>query len=397
MKIKTFVTLLVILAVLAVAGILLVRERPPQRGGVALGTQLLEDLPVNGVVAIEIKGPEGDTVSLGKKEDQWIVKDRYDYPADFDKIADFVRSLQQMKVGRSFEASEATLKRLKLRDPEGADVPDDEKGIVVELLDEAGESLARVVLGKRRKTGMGASTHGQYLRLGPDPVIYLVDKDFASYRREPQDWLEKLLVDVRDDAVQKVVCEGLDEEGSLFRVERPKEGAELVLLDPPPDKKIKKASLDILARALDTLRIDDVVDPEAGLESLGIDLQARLEYRTFDGMIYRAYPGKSNTDDERFYLRLEVDYKEPPKEVEEAAAEEPDADEGEAEEEEEEQEQEKTPEEMALEAKEMNERLSAWTYEISEWKHGDFITELDEFFEEPEKKEEEKEEVKEEE
>jgi hypothetical protein len=388
MKIKTFVALLVILAVLAVAGILLVREQPPQRGGVALGTQLLEDLPVNGVVGIKIKGPEGDTVSLAKKEEQWVVEDRYGYSADFAKIADFVRSLQQMKVGRSFEASEDTLKRLKLRDPEGADVPDDEKGILVELEDDAGEPLAGVVLGKRRKTGQGASTQGQYLRLGPDPVVYLVDKDFASYRREPQDWLEKLLVDVEDDAVRKVVCEGLDEEGVLFRAERPEEGAELVLLDPPPDKKIKKASLDILARALDTLRLDDVVDPEAPLESLGIELQARLEYRTFDGMIYRAYPGKSNTDAERFYLRLEVDYKEPPKEVKEAAAEESDTDKDEVEEEEQ---QEKTPEEMALEAKEMNERLSAWTYEISEWKHGDFIMELDEFFEEPEKKEEEKE------
>ncbi len=385
MKVKTFVTLLVILAVLAVAGILVVRERPPQSRGVALGTQLLEDLPVNKVAAIAIRGPEGDSVSLAKKQDQWVVKDRYDYPADFGKIADFVRSLQQMKVGRSFEASEATLKRLKLRDPEGVDVPNDEKGILVELMDEAGESLASVVLGKRRETGKGTSTHGQYLRLGKEPAVYLVDKDFASYRREPQDWLEKLLVDVRDDTVHKVVCEGLDEEGVLYRVERPEEGAELVFLDPPPDKKIKKASLDILARALDTLRLEDVVDPEAPLESLGIELQARLEYRTFDGMIYRAYPGKSKTDDERFYLRLEVDYKEPPKEAEEAAAEEPDADKGEAEKEK--QEQRKTPEEMALKAKEMNERLSAWTYEISEWKHGDFIIKPDEFFEEPEKKE----------
>jgi len=394
MKIKTFVSLLVILAILVVAGILLVREQPSRRGEVALGTQLLEDLPVNGVVAIKIKGPEGDTVSLAKKGDQWAVEDRYGYPADFSKIADFVRALQQMKVGRSFEASEATLKRMKLRDPEGADVPDDEKGILVELKDDAGKSLAGVVIGKRRKTGQGASTQGQYIRLDPDPVVYLVDKDFASYRREPEDWLEKLLVDVEDDAVRKVVCEGLDEEGVLFGVERPGEGAELVLLDPPPDKKIKKASLDILARALDTLRLDDVVDPAATLESLGIELQARLEYHTFDGMIYRAYPGKSSTDAERFYLRLEVDYKEPPEEVKEATAEEPDPDKDEAEEEEQ---QEKKPEEMALEAKEMNDRLSAWTYEISEWKHGDFIMDLEEFFEEPEKKEEEKEVEKEEE
>jgi hypothetical protein len=388
MKIKTFVTLLVILAVLAVAGILIVREPSPQRGEVALGAQLLKDLPVNGVVAIKIKGPEEDTVSLAKKGDQWVVEDRYDYPADFSKITDFVRSLQQMKVGRSFEASEDTLKRLKLRDPQGADVPEDEKGILVELKDEAGKSLAGIVIGKRRKTGQGESTQGQYIRLDQDPIVHLVDKDFASYRREPADWLEKLLMDVEDDAVRKVVCEGLDEEGVRYTVERPEEGKDIVLLDPPPDKKIKKASLDIVARALDTLRLDDVVDPDASLESLGIELQARLEYHAFDGMIYRVFPGKSNTDAERFYLRLEVDYQEPPKEVEEAAAEESGTDKDDAEEEEQ---PEKTPAEMNIAAKEMNERLSAWTYQISEWKHGDLITELDEFFEAPEEKKEEKE------
>jgi len=392
MKTKTFVTLVVVLTILVVAGILLVREQSPRRGEVDLGTQLLADLPVNGVVAIKIEGPEGDTVSLAKKEDQWVVEDRYGYPADFSKIADFVRSLQQMKVGRSFEASEDTLKRLKLRDPQGADVPEDEKGILVELKDEAGKSLAGVVIGKRRKTGQGASTQGQYIRLDQDPMVYLVDKDFASYRREPADWLEKLLVNVEAGAVRKVVCEGLDEEGVRYTIERPGEGKELVLLDPPADKKIKKASFDILARALDTLRLDDVVDPAATLESLGIELQARLEYRTFDGMIYRVFPGESNKDAERFYLRLEVDYQEPPEKAKEAAAAETDTDKDEAKGEER---PEKSPEEMALEAKKMNVRLSAWTYQISEWKHGDFIMERDEFFEEPEKKADEKEEEKE--
>jgi hypothetical protein len=390
MTIKTFLTLLVILAVLAVAGVFLVREQPPQRDGASLGTQLLGDLPVNAVAAIVIRGPEGDAVSLGKKQDQWVVKDRYDYPADFSKIADFVRALQQMKVGSSFEVSEATVKRLKLRDPRATDIPDDEKGILVELKDDVGKSLASLVIGNRRNSDQDAGPpRGQYIRLAPEEMAYLVDKVVDSYLRKPEDWLAKLLVDVEDDAVQKVVREGLDEEGVLFRVERPGEGAELVLLDPPPDKKIKQVSLDTLARGLETLRLEDVVDPKATLESLGVELQARLEYRTFDGMIYQVFPGRSKTDSERFYLRLEVDYEEPPKEVEEAAAEEPDTDKDEGKEQEEPQ--KKTPEEMALEAKEMNERLGAWTYEISEWKHGDLMIELEGFFDEPEKEEDEKE------
>jgi hypothetical protein len=351
---------------------------------------LLGDLPVNAVAAIEIRGPEGDAVSLGKKQDQWVVKDRYDYPADFSKIADFVRALQQMKVGSTFEVSEATLKRLKLRHPQATDVPDDEKGILVELKDDVGESLASLVIGSRRDSDQDEGPpRGQYIRLASEEMVYLVDKVIDSYLQKPEDWLAKLLVDLEDDAVQKVLRENLDEEGVLFTIERPREGADLVLLDPPPDKKIKPFSLDTLARGLETLRLEDVVDPKATLESLGIELQARLVYRTFDGMIYRVFPGRSKTDSERFYLRLEVSYEEPSKEAEVAAAEEPDTDKDEGKEQAEPQ--KKTPEEMTLEAKEMNERLGAWTYEISEWKHGDLMKDLEEFFEEPEKEEDEKE------
>ena len=344
---------------------------------------------MNRVAAIKIRGPDGDAVSVGKKQDRWVVKDRYDYPADFSKIADFVRALQQMKVGSSFEVSEATLKRLKLRDPQGTDVPDDEKGILVELKDDAGESLASLVIGNRRNSDQDEGPpRGQYTRLASEEMVHLVDKVVDSYLRKPEDWLAKIMVDVEDDAVQKVVRENLDEEGVLFRVERPREGADLVLLDPPLGKKIKPFSLDTLARGLETLRLEDVVDPKATLESLGIEFQARLEYRTFDGMIYRVFPGRSKSDSERFYLRLEVGYEEPPKAGAEAAAEEPDTDKDAAKEQEEQQ--EKIPEEMALKAKEMNERLSAWTYEISEWKHGDLMIELEELFEEPEKKDNEK-------
>jgi hypothetical protein len=102
-----------------------------------------------------------------------------------------------------------------------------------------------------------------------------------------------------------------------------------------------------------------------------------LEYHLFNGLIYRIFPGQSCSEGDRCLLQIETDYVDPPRQKEE----------GEDEKEKKEDSPEKTPEELAMEAKNMHGRLSPWTFVISQWKHKNFITELEALLE---KKEEEK-------
>ena len=44
-----------------------------------------------------------------------------------------------------------------------------------------------------------------------------------------------------------------------------------------------------------------------------------------------------------------------------------------------------TPEEEAFEAKRLNDRLSPWVYTIPKWKHDDFVTDLNQLLEKPDK------------
>jgi hypothetical protein len=112
MKPKTLAILLIVLAILAGAGTLIVRLKAPQQPEEGMGALLLEQLPANKIVSITIKGPD-EAVSLVKNEDRWVVEDRFQYPADFSKIIDFVRKLKEVKSGRKFESSEDTMKRGK--------------------------------------------------------------------------------------------------------------------------------------------------------------------------------------------------------------------------------------------------------------------------------------------
>ncbi|MBW2369721.1 MAG: hypothetical protein JRH15_17760 [Deltaproteobacteria bacterium] len=65
------------------------------------GDLLLSSFPLLEIAAITIDGPSGN-VTLSKKTGRWVVKDRYDYPADFKQISDFVETLQAARIGRQF-------------------------------------------------------------------------------------------------------------------------------------------------------------------------------------------------------------------------------------------------------------------------------------------------------
>lgn len=397
MKMKTLAVLLVILALLAGAGVLVVRLKTskPTEGG--LGSPLFKELPVNEILAIDIKGHD-KSVSLIKNAQRWVVKNRFDYPADFSKITDLVRKLKEAKIGRKFESSEETTKRLSLKDPENPDGAENEKGTRLNFTGENEASIASILLGKTRMSGGERNfPDGQYLRLGKETQVYLIDKHFSNLKNEPSEWLEKSLLQVKGEEIQKI--RSLETVGEKLRylLERPEKGKELELKDLPSDAKVQKSSLGRLERALSSLRMEDIVDPSASPDSIGMEVPTRIEYHLFNGMIYRLYPSKACSEDDRCYLKIEVDYLQPPVKKEEAGEEETsektEKEEAGKEETSEKAEKEETPpeksgQEMGLEAKELNERLSPWVYVIPKWKHGDFLTDFDQLLEKPDKKDE---------
>ena len=152
MKTKTLVILLIILGLVAGAGALVMHLKSQSGSGSPLDKPILENLPVNDILSIHIKGPK-KLVLLTKKSDRWVVENRFQYPADFKKIADFVRKLKQAKIGRQFESTQDTLNRLSLRNPDDKEGGESEKGTQVQLKDESGKLLASLLLGKPRKSG----------------------------------------------------------------------------------------------------------------------------------------------------------------------------------------------------------------------------------------------------
>jgi len=376
MKTKTLVILLIIMGGLAAAGTLMVRLNAPDRSGDKLGAPLLEEFPANKITWITIKGPES-SVTLEKKADRWVVPSRFDYPADFSKIIDLVRDLKEAKIGRQFEASEETLDRLSLKDPENAQARRESKGIRIQLKGENNASIASLLLGKTRDSGTETRfPDGRYVTRGEERTVYLVDKPFSSFGPEAPGWLDKTPVEAAADDVKRVSCLRADGRATWYTLERPEKGKDLEPVSFSVSEKADSSALDRVAGALSSLRIEDVVNRAEAPEFMEKAMDTKLEYLLFSGMIYRVYLGKVCSEAESCYLKLDVDYQKPS--IHEKAGGEKESAEKEA------ASPVKTPEEYALDAKQLNERLSPWIYKIPKWQHGAFITSRDELLEKSE-------------
>jgi hypothetical protein len=367
MRTKTLIILVVILGILA--GALLIRLKSPERSQGRLGANLFQQLPVNKIMSIAIKGADGD-VFLMKKSERWVVANRFDYPANFSKIIDLVRRLKDAKVGRQFTSSEDTLRRLSLKDPEDSQAPRDAKGTRIVLRVENEKPLATVLVGKTRKTGEeGTLPEGQYVTLGQDQTVYLIDSDFPALGKRPTDWLDKDLARVKSSEVKRISSIKDKGKRAVYTFERAEKGGDLKVTHLPAGRKIDKSKLNRLSDALSFLSMEDVVDPSKAEESVRAVVFDRLEYSLFNGTIYRVYVGKGCSETGPCYLKLQVDYQRPSEGKEEPAQ--GGAGKGEK------APMKKGPEEYAQEAKQANDRLSPWVYVIPKREHTAFITDIE--------------------
>jgi len=380
MKAKTLVILLVILVLLAVAGGLLIRSQDANSPSGEMGRVLFEGLPVNDIAAIVVETPT-EAASLKKRADFWIVEERFGYPADFSKLSDFVRRLRDIKVGRQFEAGKDVVSRLALRGPDDAEAQKGEKGTRIRMMDAEAKPLLDVVLGKTRTADPEKGPpDGQYLRIAGQPQIYLIDQILSSFEVGPSQWLKKRPVEVDASEIRKIACLGPDGATVRYAIKRPEKGKDFVWVAPPTDQKMKTSSVNRLASALSSLRIEDVkpVSESPGLEKE--DVSARLDYTLFDGRVYHVYPAGSCSATVPCRIRLEVARESP---AEAAVGDASSAQTQEA----------GSVKTRAggsappLELTRENEHLKPWIFIIPQWQHQAFLTDFEELLEkEPENK-----------
>jgi hypothetical protein len=304
---KQFIKLL--LLVLVVGGIGLVAYRKSNSSWKSETTsdkKLLEKLDVNDVSHITLK-KDSNEVNLLKKNDVWVVKERNDYPANFDTIRDFVQKVRDAKVVQTEEIGASQLGRMELVPP-GKGSP---SGLVTELKGSGDKVLGSFILGKfhvkptETATAWGGNDGGWpdgrfALMTDKADTMKLISEPFRDTDPKPASWLNRDFFHV--EKVKTITSVSTNAQNS-WKVTRESETGPWTLVDAKPGEQVDTNKLSALSSILSSAQFTDLVKDPKPEESL-LDRPVLVTIETFDHFTYELKVGKKPGDDHYFTMTV---------------------------------------------------------------------------------------------
>jgi hypothetical protein len=308
MKSKQLTILVLAALVLGGGGLLVLKNRQAEFaeskgnvGGVVLGT-----FDVNAVAGLRLTQGT-NAVNITKAGDDWVVKERGGYPANFDEVRSFVRKLAELKVTQPVKVGASRLPMLELTK---------EAGTFVEFLDKDGKALKSVTLGKQLSAaggndnspfgGGGGMPNGRYLQTGAGPeTVVVVNDPLSSAKTDASEWIAKEFIKVEQPV--SVVVAGATPTNS-FSLVRTNEFADWTLADAQAGEDLDKNKLYSFNSLLSAPSFNDLVlAPD--LAKLGLDLPTKATIKTAGGFTYEVKLGKADGDNYPLQVSVSADLK----------------------------------------------------------------------------------------
>lgn len=297
MNARIAVVLLVLLAVMG-GGALLVREQSaalkPAASG-TLGQPLLKGLKAAEVASIAIREPKG-TLTLVRKDERWTIAERAGFPAELDRVRDFVIKAIELKIGQVEPVLDKDRARLNL----------DASGTAIEFLGAEGKPLARLIAGKKYfkrepDDAAKATGDGRFVALPEDAkTVFIISDPLTQASTATADWIARA-----GFAVEKVkTLEHRSADGGLWKLERADDNADWKLAGAKPDEKLEITKANAAAYSLASVELADIAAKDAKPEDTGLARPTTITALTFDGLNYELRIGKLQGDN--YYVSLSV-------------------------------------------------------------------------------------------
>lgn len=288
---RQVIILTAIAAVLAIiVGALKFRDNESPQGATtrAAGQTLFEKFPATDVAAVTITGANG-TVTLKRKDGQWTLAERDDYPANTNNVNDFIRTVAELKVTRGMEAGPSFAPRFGMDENSTAEA---DRGLTARFADATGKELATISLGKNIESGAnnnpfgGAASVGRYIRNHADSSgFYAISEMFPSVSDQAARWLNDGFF-----SPEKIKSVTLHEAGSdkpAWEVTRESEDGEFKLVGAAGNEVLNTTTATPLKDLFSYARFNDVV-PAADAENRADAANRRTAViTTFEGFTYR--------------------------------------------------------------------------------------------------------------
>lgn len=313
------------LATLAVAAVILLSlavystKRTGTRTTVATSARLFPALAINDVQSIDIRAPS-ETVTVARVDGLWRVAERFQYPADFDKVRNLLNKLATVKSLRPMDANPQQRADLQLQqDATGTAT----RPTVITLRNASGAVMETLLLGKERiKEGEGAAPHGGYpdgrfVATGKGDV-HLVGDTLEEAITLPRSWMDEEFVHLPAEEILSIEVAGAA--GGPVTLSRNSGLIPFTLPSIPDGKEADESKLSRLTSALAYLRFSDVADPKAEPASLGMEKPVRYTATTSKGVTCTVLLGQPVGPEGRQHATLSMTFTPPPPPADPAAA-----------------------------------------------------------------------------
>jgi Domain of unknown function (DUF4340) len=260
-----------------------------------VGQTLIPNFPVNEVASIRIDNGHS-AVSLVKKDGQWRVKERGDYPANFTMISDLLLRIQEQKIIQSDAVTAEQRPDLYLIEPN----KDKPSAIAVDLHDSNAKPIAKLLLGKRylKKSPNGSQAPaGRYVMVsGDEKTAALVADVLLDAEPKAENWIVKDFV--RADKIKSIAF-NTEDGASVWKMQRDKEGGDWQLLGAKPNEKFDSTRGTSAVNAISMMSFIDVVASTASIDT-GMAKARAVVAETFDGLTYTFRIGNASSDDNQY-------------------------------------------------------------------------------------------------
>jgi len=272
------------------------------------GETLIADFPASEVAKITITGVT-DTVELTKKDSQWVVANRDNYPAQSISVNEFIRMTANLEVTRCIEAGMTFAPRF------GMDLNSNnsaERGITATFKDAANKEIATITLGKNIESERtpsplgGGGTVGRYIRNHADESgFYATNQLFPSISYHPETWLADAFIS--PEKIESITLSKVDSDDPDWTITRESEEAEFKMTDTAPGEVLNTTTADPLKSLFSYARFDDLV-PAAEIKNRSKpDGKRTAIIKTFEGFTYTIHITPEQGVDNKYLMTVAVD------------------------------------------------------------------------------------------
>jgi hypothetical protein len=289
-----FVALLVLLGGGALYYFKQTRAEKPAGIG-ALGKPLLKGLKVADIASISIREPQA-ALTLERKDAGWTIAERAGFPADLDKVREFVVKAIELKIGQAEPLGAADRKRLKL----------DDSATRVEFRSTDGKPLASLLAGRKYfksepENPDKAIGDGRFVLLpSAENTVCIVSDPLLQASAKSADWISR--TGFSAEKVQSLDYAPASGEG--WKIERASEDAEWTFAGGKTADKVEPSRGNSAAYSLSSVDLADVAPKDAKPDETGLATPTVLTAHTFDGLTYTLKVGALKGDN--YYATVAV-------------------------------------------------------------------------------------------